>query len=88
MQRYKGIISGEDVPGIMAEGCQDLGCDHKGDGLVMGQQCHPGAGVIAVLFDVGHPKNPLDRPLVGIFCHECNEPVTGVLIGFEDEATT
>lgn len=70
------IISLEDVPGILAGGCQEPGCTHgHHNDLVLHQRCHQGAGVFAWLRQDG------DVAIVELLCCVCEKHVAAHYVG-------
>lgn len=86
MKEYKAILCAEEVPGILAKGCQDPTCtDHSGHmELVLAARCHPGKGMVVTV--VSPSLTPIDRPVVRFECRVCGKFVGSVLVGRENEA--
>lgn len=70
------IISLTDVPGILANGCQEPGCTHDhGNELALHQRCHPGAGSRAWLQQDGCVA------VVELKCCECEQHIAAFYVG-------
>jgi len=62
-------LNAADVRALVASGCQEPGCTHHGDVLVLNGRCHPGSDVRVVALATGGLR---------VECARCSAPIVAL----------